>query len=59
MKYPKVSFKELEIRRHLETLLHNYEVIYNDRDLIKPYEIDILYPALKIGIEYNGTILAR
>ena len=55
VKYPKVSFKELEIRRHLETLLHNYEVIYNDRNLIKPYEIDILYPALKIGIEYNGT----
>ena len=28
----------------------------NDRKIIKPYEIDIYIPDLKIGIEYNGLI---
>lgn len=28
--------------------------IYNDRDVIHPYEIDVYYPEYKLGIEYNG-----
>ena len=28
----------------------------NDRKIIKPYEIDIYIPDLKIGIEYNGLL---
>jgi hypothetical protein len=30
------------------------EFIYNDRNAIKPYEIDIYFPKFKIGFEYDG-----
>jgi len=32
----------------------NVEVVENDRDTINPYEIDILIPAINLGIEYCG-----
>ena len=55
-----VSIKELQIRNILKEWLPNEKVIYNDRNTIpgafgKFLEIDILYPDLKIGIEFNGT----
>ena len=58
--FPKVSQGELEIRKILQEWLPNEKVIYNDRNTIpgafgKFLEIDILYPDLKIGIEFNGT----
>lgn len=28
--------------------------LYNDRETIKPYELDIYYPEYKLSIEYNG-----
>jgi len=31
------------------------EIIVGDRETIKPYEVDILIPELKICIEYNGN----
>lgn len=30
-------------------------IIINDRKIIKPYELDIVIPRLKLAIEYNGT----
>ena len=33
---------------------YNINYIYNDRNLIKPLEIDILIPDFKFGIEHNG-----
>lgn len=58
--FPKVSQGELELRKILQEWLPNEKVIYNDRNTIpgafgKFLEIDVYYPDLKIGIEYNGT----
>ena len=46
----------------LETQFANYiksltthEIIYNTRDLIPPYEIDIYIPSLHLAIEFNGN----
>ena len=33
---------------------YNINSVYNDRELIKPLEIDILIPDFKFGIEHNG-----
>lgn len=35
---------------------YNIKYIYNDRNLIKPLEIDILIPDFKFGIEHNGLL---
>ena len=35
---------------------YNIKYIYNDRNLIKPLEIDILVPDFNFGIEHNGII---
>ena len=58
--FPKVSQGELELRKILQEWLPGEKVIYNDRNTIpgafgKFLEIDVYYPYLKIGIEYNGT----
>lgn len=57
--FSQVSQGELEIRKILQEWLPNERVIYNDRTTIpgafgKFLEIDVYYPDLKIGIEYNG-----
>lgn len=46
---------EEEIYNLLKTNL-DCEVVSRDKSTIKPYEIDILVPSLKIGIEYNGLL---
>lgn len=33
----------------------NSNGLYNDRIVIKPYELDIYYPNYKIAVEYNGN----
>ena len=35
---------------------YNINYIYNDRNLIKPLEIDILVPDFNFGIEHNGLL---
>jgi hypothetical protein len=35
---------------------YNINYLYNDRNLIKPLEIDILVPDFKFGIEHNGLL---
>lgn len=38
----------------IDNLNYTGTIIHNDRTVIKPKEIDIYMPDLKIGIEYNG-----
>jgi hypothetical protein len=47
------SYKEKEL---VEFCKQYYpDLIENDRELIKPYELDIVIPELKLAIEFNGT----
>ena len=32
----------------------DYEIVENSREIIKPYELDIYLPKLKIAFEFNG-----
>ena len=50
----RTSKKELEIYEYMKTLLPNANIIQNDRNTIKPYELDIYIPEKKIAIEFNG-----
>jgi len=47
------STPQLILNYILETLFKT-KSLYNDRKLIKPYEIDILFKDLNIGFEYDG-----
>jgi G:T-mismatch repair DNA endonuclease (very short patch repair protein) len=46
------SMQEQELAAFVKSL--ELTILENDRTIIKPYEIDIVVPELKIGIEYNG-----
>lgn len=48
------SFQEKELLEFVKNLLPNQEIIEKDRNLISPFELDILIPTQKIAIEYNG-----
>ena len=47
------SEEEKELRKFIREEL-NLDFIENDRKLLKPKEIDIYFPELKLGIEYDG-----
>ena len=47
------SGAEISIIKYIKEIYDNH-IIENDRDVIKPFEIDIYLPELKIGFEYNG-----
>jgi hypothetical protein len=49
-----LSAAESEIRSVIDSIGIDY--YHNDRTLIKPLELDIVIPSLKIAIEYNGLI---
>lgn len=49
----KFSIPQLITRDILDNLL-GFESSYNDRKIIKPYEIDIFYPEFNLGFEYQG-----
>ena len=53
---PKCSINKKE--KFISDLLEEYNInyIYNDRNLIKPLEIDILVPDFNFGIEHNGLL---
>lgn len=52
--YPiRKSGKEQLIANFVQSL--GFSVIRNDRQLIKPYELDIVIPEKKIAIEFNGV----
>lgn len=47
------SFKEIAVGEYIKSLL-SCEVIFNTRDVITPYELDIYIPSHNIAIEFNG-----
>lgn len=50
----KKSIPELELCNFIEDLLGKGSVQTRNRNIIKPYELDLFIPSLNIGIEYNG-----
>ena len=52
IKYNTTSRAERAITKYLESL--DLIVIQNDRNVLKPMELDIWLPELGLGIEYNG-----
>ena len=51
-----VSYAELEIVDVLKTIDPNMNIIQHNRDVIKPYEIDIYLPEYHLGIEVDPTL---
>lgn len=47
------SLTQSELCDYIKSI-YSGEIIYNDRSIISPLEIDILLPDLKLGIEFNG-----
>lgn len=47
------SAPQLIIKDIMDTLL-NQTSLYNTRKIIKPYEIDVFYPEINLGFEYNS-----
>ena len=50
-----LSYLENDIVDILHSINPNMQIIQHERQLIKPYEIDIYLPEYKIGIEINPT----
>ncbi len=55
--YPISETPSMIEKEVFDFIKNNYseEIIANDKVKIKPYEIDIYLPSLKIGIEFNGV----
>ena len=49
-----ISLFETEIKNYLLSVLDESKLIFNDRTIIKPYELDIVIPEKNIAIECNG-----
>jgi len=47
------SIPQIILKNIIKSLITN-NINYNDRNIIKPYEIDVYLPDFKIGFEYNG-----
>ena len=54
--YPRKRVKTSKSEKELADFCKQYypNLIENDRQLIKPYELDIVIPELKLAIEFNG-----
>ena len=54
--YPRKIIKKSIYEIELENFIKSYNINYkiNDKELIKPYELDIVIPELKLAIELNG-----
>jgi len=50
-----VSTFEKQVRLFVESIVDPADILYNDRKLIGPYELDIVVPSKKIAIECNGV----
>lgn len=48
------STAELELLDFVQSLLPNTDVWHRCRQIVTPYELDIVIPSLKLAIEYNG-----
>ena len=51
----KFSIPQLILQDIMDNLF-NLKSVYETRQIIKPYEIDIYYPQLKLGFEYQGKL---
>ena len=49
----KVSGYELQLRNYIEEI-YNGSKVYNSRNIIYPYELDIYLPKLNLAFEFNG-----
>ena len=54
----RVSSEELELRCFISSI-YSGKILYNVRNIIHPYELDIFIPEKRIGIEYNGSYWHR
>lgn len=50
-----ISQGELQLREAIFSFDLDLEILYNCRDIISPYELDIYIPSLNLAIEYNGV----
>lgn len=48
------SIPQLILKDILSKLYKTENILYNDRKILKPYEIDVYLPDYKLGFEYNG-----
>lgn len=48
------SAPETEMRLFINSILPGVEVLYNTRDVIKGYELDVYVPSKGIAVEFNG-----
>lgn len=51
---PKIFVKEKTLLRFIKKSLPNINILQNTRSVIKPKELDIYIPSLKLGFELNG-----
>lgn len=49
------SFKQKTFFEELRKLLPNEKIVYSDRSVIPPFEIDVTLPERKVAIEYDGV----
>lgn len=50
------SVPQIILKDIISKLYQTNNVIYNDRKILKPYEIDVYLPEYQIGFEYNGML---
>lgn len=50
----RISLQETELYKEIQKI-YNKTIITNTRKIIKPKELDIYFPDIKLAIEYNGT----
>jgi hypothetical protein len=48
------SIPQLILKDIVSKLYNTNNIIYNDRETLKPYEIDVYLPDYNLGFEYNG-----
>jgi len=49
-----ISRPELILKYIINKLFYKYKILYNSRRIIKPYELDIYLPELRLAFEYDG-----
>ena len=49
-----ISGKQLQLQQFIKNN-YNGDIIYNDRKILKPFELDVYLPELKIALEFNGV----
>jgi len=51
---PLISAQERELQDFIKSLLPDTKILFNDRNILKPKELDIYVPSMNLAIEYNG-----